>query len=208
MPSLSVRSFSELLNLPAYEQARILHEQKYPKSGPSAFKIPYYAKSLSAIRSFYKSDNDIKVLRVFIRDINYVVKPDSKKKHNLRVLESFESGVQFDRKLVLKSNKKYYVNISDVEIRLYFDIKAEEDGTEKMIFYNFRNAEISDNLARITLEISNFILIENGYKIPFRNLEFVDLFTNKVYGYSKVRKRTLNLMKSNIDIIEALWSTI
>ena len=41
MPRISVRSFAEMLSLPAYEQLRVLYEQKYPKKEPQTFKIPY-----------------------------------------------------------------------------------------------------------------------------------------------------------------------
>jgi hypothetical protein len=46
MPELTVRSFAELVHLPAYEQSRILYEQKYPRQAPQTFKSPYYAVAL------------------------------------------------------------------------------------------------------------------------------------------------------------------
>ena len=50
IPRITVRAFAELLNLPAYEQVRILHDQKYPRRQPQVFRVPFYQPALHGIR--------------------------------------------------------------------------------------------------------------------------------------------------------------
>ena len=40
-PSLSVRAIGEMIGLPAYQQSRILHDQKHPRQQPQKFRVPY-----------------------------------------------------------------------------------------------------------------------------------------------------------------------
>ncbi len=39
-PTLTARAFAEMLELPLYEQLRILLEQKYPDKGPAIMSKP------------------------------------------------------------------------------------------------------------------------------------------------------------------------
>jgi hypothetical protein len=51
-----------MLRLPAYEQSRLLYDQKYPKQQPQSFRTPYYQRALSGIREYYREANDGKIL--------------------------------------------------------------------------------------------------------------------------------------------------
>jgi hypothetical protein len=208
MPSLSVRSFAEMLDKPIYEQIRILHEQKYPSKEPQMFKIPYYGKSITAIRKFYKAENDFKILDEALKDIDSTAKPESKKLQNTRVIKAFSKNKVSQRKLIIKPSPKLNFTQGDVEIRLSFDLSADEKKETRMMFFNLRNAEITEEIAKKTLEISHFILNENKIPTSTKSLELIDLYSGKVYLLSKTRKRTIDLMKSNMKIITTLWPSI
>lgn len=208
MPSLSTRAFAEMLSLSAYQQSRILLEQKYPQQAPQVFKIPFYTEALNAIKSFYSNNNDSDILLKTIDDINSSSKLQAKKNNNIRVINAFLKSKQVKRKLSLLPNKRYNVTIDDVNIRLNFDLTAYDNKTIKYIFYNFRNAPLDEESARLGIEISYFVLKSNGISTDMKDLEYVDLFNNKTYTFSKPRKTTSMKVRQNINIIEALWNTV
>lgn len=69
MPSLTVRAMAEMLRQPAYAQARILADQKYPKQEPQVFRTPYYQQALTGVRNFYRSSNNSSEILSALRKI-------------------------------------------------------------------------------------------------------------------------------------------
>src|SRR5438874_12773070 len=120
MPSLSVRAFAELMGPPAYEYARILHEQKYPKQQPQVFRTPFYLPALSAIRNFYRAENDLTVLAAARQSIG-LLKLETRRESNIRVLRSFEHSKQARRRLQVAANPKHVAIVRQVELRLGLD---------------------------------------------------------------------------------------
>jgi hypothetical protein len=208
MPTLSTRAFAEMLSLTVYQQTRVLLEQKYPQKAPQVFKIPFYRSALSAIRKYYESENDPNVLNQSINDIMSANTIPAKKENNIRVLNCFAKSKQANRKLVLLANKKYSVTIGEVNIRLSFDFTAYDGKSAKYIYYNFRNALLDEEAARLSLEISYYVMKANEIKAEMKDLEYIDLFSDKVYSYTSPRKTTSVKVKQNINIIDALWNTV
>lgn len=208
MVSLSVRAFAELLHLPAYEQLRILYEQKYPKQQPQVFKVPYYLVALSGIRQYYRLRNDRHALaEARTRATGLALKP--RQSSNLRVISAFEASSQARR--ALRPNPLEALRAqpyAGVELKLQFDLQAEEQGRPVRIFYNPRGAPIEPDVARNTLQIAHWVLDENEMGLPFRSLEYVDLVGNRVYAISRQSQRTIRLMRSNARIIATLWPTL
>ena len=126
MPRLNCRAMAEMLTLPGSAQFKLLSEQKHPKSGAQAFRVPYYHPALSAIRGYYATGNDSKALIEARKDIGQI-SVETRRNHNLRVLASFESGDKSGRQLEIKPNQKVTVTLGKVEIRLSPDMRATED---------------------------------------------------------------------------------
>lgn len=208
MPSMSVRSFAELLALPMYEQVRILEEQKFPRRGNAQFKIPYYSGALKAIRRFYRQGNDHQVLLSAVGIIQAGGGLDHKKNHNIRVINSFMGNPVSNRHLTIQSNQRRLANFQGVEIRLHFDVSALENGIQKFMFINFRSAPITEDTARTTLELSKWILDQNGLPANMTSLEFLDLCTGVSYRFQRTRKRTLDIANETAGHIQTLWPTI
>lgn len=103
IPSLTVRSFAEMLSLPAYAQARILTEQKYPKQAPQVFRTPYYQYAMTGIRSYYKAGNDPAQLALAASKIEAL--KEARRDHNLRILNSFKASELSGRKIKLLTAK-------------------------------------------------------------------------------------------------------
>ena len=207
MPRITVRAMAEMLNLSAYEQSRILHDQKYPKQQPQSFRTPYYAPVLTGIREFYRQKNSPTALVAAQNDIAGITSA-TRRDNNRRVLEKFEQSNQVKRLLTPKTNSKMELTIGEVQLKLSTDFRAEETGKDKFIYYNCRGTALNVEIARLTLEIAHWVLEANSISVPIQNIEYVDLATGKAYRGSKRRPTTVKIVKSNVKIIEALWPTV
>lgn len=208
MPKLTVRSLAEMLQLPAYEQLRILHEQKYPKDGDSPFKIPYYSPALTTIRRFYRGSNDPLIITDGRIKIDQSVGLDVRRRHNKRVIDSFQNGRQATRALRLLPNRKFLTSYGQVQVRLHFDLSVNEAGIEKFIFYNFRNSPITPQMAKETIEVAAMVLRDVNVTFPTKNIEFIDLFSGQVFTAKQITKRTETNVQRNIQLIETMWRSI
>lgn len=206
-PRLTVKALAEMLRMPAYEQVRVLHDQKYPKQQPQTFRTPYYQTSLTGIRDFYRAGNDARVLSSARNDLQNIGSK-SRRTHNLRVLEAFSNSALSRRKLQPLPNTRYSATIGSVEIRLSPDLQALEDGELRVIYFNCRAAPITDEIAALTVEIGNWVLAQNEVEIAFDHVEVVDLVNGTVHRRKKGRSNTITTLKTNSRIIEALWSTV
>jgi len=207
MPKLSVKAFSELLGLPAYEQVRILYEQKYPKRQPQVFKIPYYAQSLRAIREYYRSGCDTAQLRTAEARVAHI-RLDSQRDNNLRVIRQFEHGSQRNRALIVAPRQRRSATLHSVELTLQFDLEGSESSAERFLLYNTRAAPIGEETARTTLELAQWVLGQAGKLVSLGSIEYVDLPSDKAYRYSKPRASTLKHASNTAGIITTLWPTI
>jgi hypothetical protein len=207
MPRLTVRALAEMLNLPAYDQERILAEQKYPRQGDQRFKTPFYQPALTAIRDFYQQGRDPRVFNQARRTIGQIGLP-VRRDNNLRVVSGFEQSLQVNRELEPRSNPRIETTLRNSTIRLSTDLRANEDDEERFIYFNCRNAPIDAELARVTLEIGYWVLDENGIESTPSALELVDLRNGRTYRGRIPRSRTMSRVRSNIRIIEAIWPTI
>lgn len=207
-PRISVRAFAEMVNLPAHAQMRILTEQKYPRQGPQTFKIPFYQPSLHAIRNYYLSGNDPKELTTARQQFK-TLNPEPRKNNNLRVLNAFTNGSQAQGTLTpLKQSFLMAEPVTGVELGLKFDIAAKEAGRDVRIFYNFRNAPLDGQTARLALEIAHWVLNDNSVPVSFSALEYVDLITGHVFKIKRMSKRTTRLMTANAKAIASLWPNL
>jgi hypothetical protein len=208
MISLTVRAFAELIHLPAYAQVRILNEQKYPSREPQIFRIPFYQVALRGIRAYYRTGGDrqqITTARATAAQLN----PRPKRVHNERALRAFENSPQFIRSLRPTTLATLFARpISGVELRLQFDVAAEEGGHPRRIFYNFRADPLDPDVAKSTVHIAHWVIAQNALSMPIRGIEYVDLATGNVYSASRQSQRALRLMEENARIIATLWPSI
>lgn len=206
MPNLTIRSFAELLDLPAHAQARILAEQKYPKQGPQFFKTPYYQQALSGIRSFYRAGNDLGQLSLAASRIEGF-QQEAKRDNNLRVLNSFKASTLAKRKLQVGAAKHLSFKTNEVVLRISTDINGNEDGKEKLVMLHCRAQPLDPDLARKTLELVHWGLERAGSPVGMQQLEYFDLFTGTAYSISSRRKTTISAAEQSVKIIQAIWPT-
>jgi hypothetical protein len=204
-PRLSARNAAKFLRLPAVEQMRLLHDQKYPKQEPQVFKQPYYAPAISGIRGFLEQgapglvDARARLQRITVA---------SRRMHATRVLEAFVKSEHAQRGLKPVAMRRYYAHIRNLELRLSPDLIAYEGDDERFIYFNATAEEYHPEAARLTLEIAYWVLKQNGAKVRPQQLEFIDLFTGVLYTGRKPRVRTLRTLDENARLIESLWPTI
>lgn len=207
MPSLSVKAFAEMLRLPAYEQVRVLHEQKHPKQVPQVFRTPYYQTALSGIRAHYRARNPSALTAAAATA--RALRPASRSHHNLRVHNAFRTSTHASRALAPTTSKRLVVSVGNgVDLCLKFDLVALENSSNRRILFNFRDAPLYPELARTTLEIASWVLGAVGPGLPPQSLEYVDLKTGTTFRGRPVRTRTISMATANVGVIAALWPTI
>lgn len=207
MPSLTVRSLAEMLNLPAHAQARILSEQKYPKNAPQSFRTPYYQQALTGIRSYYKGGKDPSRLAIAAAKCE-TFKQESKRDHNLRVLNSFKASELSARSLILEPKQVIRLKEGSVELKLTPDLEAMEEGVPRAVFLNLRGQVLDPELARVTLEIAHWVLEKNQLPVTSNRLEYFDLYKGQRHLLGKRRASTIKAVTDTFKIIETLWPTL
>ncbi|TBR39399.1 MULTISPECIES: hypothetical protein [Dyella] len=204
-PRLSARSAAKFVRLPAVEQMRLLHDQKYPKQTPQVFKQPYYAPPLNGIRDFL--DRGLPGLvdaRAKIQSLSI----KSRRDHCNRVLTQFVESGHAHRGLKPTTMLRCYASMSDLELRLSPDLCAMDGKLQRVIYFNANASEQDPEAAKMTLEIAHWVLEQNGENVAPRQLEFIDLFSGKVFSINRRRQKTIKLLEENARLIESLWSAI
>jgi hypothetical protein len=204
---LTARAFAELLRLPAYEQLRILQEQKYPSRSPQTFRTRFYAPALNAIRRHYEAGNDPAALQDARRGLEGI-RLDSRRQSNARVLDAFEASAESRRRLTPLPTPRLSLSVGTLQIRLSLDFAAREADVDRRIYYNCRAAAVEPDTARTTLEIAHWILEETGTLIDPALLELVDLAGRRRYRGKARRPTTIRRVRQNARVIDALWRAI
>lgn len=212
-PSLTVRAFAELIELPVYEHERILRQQKRPGVPPASYRIPYYRSALAAIRDFYRAGGDASVLDQAVADLqaeSVGAKPEkvTRLQNNIRVLQSFARSRQRLRKFTVMPLGRWQASIAGVDLRMTPDLSATEGQLRKYVLYNCRDVQIEPNYARTTLELSHWVLSKAGVSVPLRALEYVDLVNRKVYVTDRARSRALPRAQATAHSIAQIWASI
>jgi len=207
MASLSVRAFAELLRLPAVQQVRILHDQKYPTSEPQSFRVPYYQPAMKGLRAYYRSDRNPAALQT-ARATSLGLMPAARRDHNVRVLDQFAAGPQFGRTLLPVASPRFSTMVSGVTIRLQFDLVANEADSTRHILYNLRNELTDPDVARSALEIAYWVLQRDEHEIPMAWVEHIEISTGSARRINSVRKKTLQSVEQNANLIRTIWPTI
>lgn len=207
VPRLTVRAVAEMLKMPAYEQSRILHEQKYPKQQPQSFRTPYYQRALSGVREYYRSGNDPVVLSAAQSDLQNIADV-TRRSNNLRVLESFGKSLQAKRKLTPVQNKRCSAKVGSLEIRLSADLQALEKDELRIFYFNCRAVAIPDEIATMTIEIAHWVRAHSELSVDLAHIEVVDVSTGRSHRTNKGRSGTIRMLRNNARVIEALWGVV
>lgn len=204
-PRLSVRGAAKFVRLPAVEQMRLLHDQKYPQQVPQVFKQPYYAPPIQGIREFLERGlPGLVEARAQMQRIGVA----SRRMHCMRVLESFAQSEHAARALKPISTQRLYAHMRGLELRLSPDLVAREGNEDRYIYFNASARQFDPETAKLTLEFALWVLRENQIEVRPRQVEFIDLFSNVLYSGRAPRKTTLRDLDENARLIESLWPTI
>ena len=207
MPRLTVKAAAEMLQLPAFSQARILTEQKYPKAGSQSFRTPFYRSALNGIVSYFKNDRD-KGQIVKARSKALAHAQPARRDNNIRVLNSFEKSDLFSRDIESIPNSRFSAEIGDVEFKLSPDLRGFFCDKPILLYLNCRAQALDPEIARLTIEIAHWVTEQNNEGLKISQIEFVDLFTNITYSFKSRRASTIKALSENANIIDTLWPTL
>jgi len=206
---LTVRAFAEMITLPPYEQERILHEQKYPRQGATAYRVPYYRPALKSISDYYRGQNNLPVLHAAIQNMPRLAGTNAARvQNNIRVVNSFRNCPQRRRALQPQSISTSRGNIHGVDVRVTPDLVALDAKTLVRIFYNCRATPLDDEVARLTLELTHHILAQSGIVAGFSDSEYIDLHRYHRHRVRRMRSATMRHARSCSRVISGLWPQI
>ena len=208
MPGITVKAFSELIHTPLYGQLRILNEQKYPKQPPGIFKIQYYRPALSAIRRYFRGDNNLSLLPVHAQQITGVGSQEHQRVNNHRAITSFRNGTPKDRSLTLHEPQTWEWKPANITIRCTPDLHFIEDGNQGVILFDCRSQQPEVEIIRTTVELFHHVLAENGVEIPMRRVEYIHLDSDAVHRWNTPRQTTINRANQTAVAIQTLWDSI
>ena len=204
-PRLSVRGAAKFVQLPALEQMRLLHNQKYPRQTPQVFMQPYYAPPIKGIRDYLERGTAaLPDARAQLQTIRIA----SRRMHCTRVLEAFLKSEHAQRGLRPQPTHRYYTDLNGLELRLSPDVVPRAGDEERYIYFNASAHEQHPGTARLHLEFAYWLLRENGVKVLPRQVELIDLFTGKLFLGRAPRKTSLRDLKDNARLIVTMWPTI
>lgn len=204
-PRLSVRSAAKFVQLPALNQVRLLHDQKFPKQMPLPFIRQYYSTPINGIRDFL--ERGVAALPDARAQLQSIKIP-SQRMHCTRVLESFVKSEHAHRDLNPQPMTRYYADLYGLELRLAPDLIALAGDELRYIYFNANAREQHAETARLQLEFAYWLLRENGVDVLPRQVELIDLFTGKLFVGKKPRKTSIRDLTENARLIVTLWPTI
>lgn len=205
-PTLTVKSMAEILHMPPEKKARILRRQKYPKEGSQKFRTPYYSLALAGIRGFYENGS---AALVQARNKIEGIPLESRRDNNKRVLDSFEGNVtQFERELKPQSNVRYMTRLSSVQLKLSADLRALENDAPRYIYYHCKSAALTGRLAEDTVQIGHWLLEREGIRVSIYAIEFIDLFSGKVFSVRSRSAGVEKMLRENARVIADLWPNL
>jgi hypothetical protein len=182
-PRLNVRALADLIPLPSYAQLRILSDQKYPKQQPASFK--------TAIQALQSLGNKVRTQR------------------NQDALSAFQASKQAGRSLIVRPTTRVQASIQGVDVRVSWDLIAEESGVPRRIFYNMRANPVDSALARTAMELAVWTAAAARGAIPAKELEFIDLASRgKRYVIRTAGRRSIARARSTLKMVAAAWPSI
>jgi hypothetical protein len=184
---------------------RFLHDQKYPKGAPQAFKQPYYAPAVSGIREVVKRGFPG---LVEARSKLERVAQEARRNNLMRVLDSFATSSHAKRRLSLATAHRYHADIRNLELRFSPHLVAMEGNEMRYIYLHEKAKECDTHEAALTLEFGYWILKQNSVDVLPDQLELIDLFTGKLYKGREPKSETVQTLEEMARLIQSLWPTI
>ncbi len=177
MADVTVKAYAELIHTPLYGQMRILREQKYPNQTDGQFKMPYYQPAIRHIRRYYRSGNNPVHLPQTAQQVTGCGTQEARIAHNLRTINAFRNGDQFDRTFSLSNSETHHAVLNDVDIRATADLVVSENAGQVPLYliYDCREQCPENEIIRTTVELFHYVLEQNDIDIPIRNVEYVCL---------------------------------
>ncbi len=209
MPELTARSFAEMMHMPAYEQQRILYEQKYPRQTPTVFRLPFYRPVLDTIKLYYGSGNNPATINAWINTTAQSLNPQARRVNNIRVASTFLSSSQATRTIhISRSITRYSATTQGVDLKLTFDVYGNENNRDIYLLYNCRNAAIDSIIARDTLQIAYWVMLQNGFQGRIQQLQYIDLIGNTVHSARQLTNTLQRNMNNNASLVATIWNSI
>jgi len=210
VPSVSIRVFAEMMELPPYQLFPRLRDQKYPKDAPAYYKIPFYREALGAIRNYYRQGRKLQVLNdAVVRIRTSATMTERRKGPNIRLIHAFQNSSQARRPLLVQPLQAFSDTLNGITLRYSPNLVAKHGQQELIIMYNYRQAPMPAPLAKTTLELAYLVASGSGLNMTNVSVELIDLaFRRRVYKLKGIRSSTLRKAQHAARVIANLWPQI
>jgi hypothetical protein len=206
-PRLTVKSVADILLNPKSNTTTVLHDQKYPAGNPQKFRTPYYQGSIAAVRQYYASANDTKILAHW-RNKLLSIKNEARRANNVRALDVFAASPLAKRKLSPTTNRRYLATINGVAISLSADMQAMESGVLKVVYFHCRAVPLEPSAADLITNVANWVLHANSVVATPMQIEVMDLCVGRTLRASAWNASTQKSLAARAQAIAQLWMQI
>lgn len=204
-PTLTARAVADFLRASPARQRSILYSQKYPKKDAQKHRTPYYSTPLTAIRNYYRGQHDLSALSA-VRNKIQSMGNATKRENNERVLRQFQANeAQIRRHLDVGTNHRFGSNVATVLVKLSTDVQALERDSSRFIYYHCKGEALAGTLAETTLAVAAWVLEQNDVEAKPGSIEYIDLFTGKVYRLSRRPSHMPHVLTNAAHVIESIW---
>ena len=206
-PRLTAKSFAEILRRPTEKATKVMHDQKYPKEEPQIHRIPYYQTAITAIKNYYRADNNVQLLDA-ARNRALSIPNQSRRVNTLRVLDDFQDSPHSERRFLVKPAQRHSAAIGRVEVRLSADMQATEAGKQRIVYFHCSATPIDEETAILLLEIAHWILAENHIETLPEQVEVLDVSSRKSHHVKSWRKSMSSVLTARARAVSSIWDSI
>lgn len=216
-PSLTVKALAKLMQMPAFQQAPELRDQKYPRGGHGKHRVPYYQPSDLAVIAYLRN-GDVRELELATEKLNSELDAGAdgladqvrtRLKHNLRVLELLAGFPRLREATTGSAGVSQKLVVGGIEIRSTPRLHVSFGTVSKRVFLHAKNEALDEDEARRTLELASWVESDGaGTPIGVDAFEYWMLSEGEVLSWPTTRKRTVPRALQTLPILAAAWDQI
>jgi hypothetical protein len=212
MIKLSLKGFADFMSAGPAKQRTILGQYKYPDEDEARAKIVYYREARDRIAAYHKLGKEPDWLDTQANSIAALAAANAGKTrvrlgHNARALSQYRT--HFARRLyeVLGEIVLHYT-VDDVTISVVPDLHVRENGSEKIIKFEFAKNQPPDRLVKILSQVMFQAAEDSGHGLPSSSVLYVDVPRNKIHKGARAGARMARDLEATCQMISAVWQSI
>lgn len=211
---ISVNGLAKFMNSSPATQRTLLRNYKFPFTADGKRRPPivYYSETLTAIRKYHESGNDVSVVVSAIEDlvkkgIEHPEKDASRIRNNIRAVKAYVSHFAHSKFTVLETPKPKYQH-GDVIISAKPDLYVDEGGRRKLIKLDFNTVKPLGQVVQIILKVMHEASVASSLAVLPKNIVYLDVSRRTPYTGTTLNKRLKRDIDAACETIADIWPRI